>query len=84
MTKAILKTEVLSANAIIEPDGFTSIRFINTGNDNAKILDNIPILSTKEFFVENLPGTIIEMPIAIKFAGTGDKPGMVVVKYYYY
>ncbi len=83
MNKAILRTEVLSVSAIIEPDGFTSIRFINTGNDDLRIIDNIPVAATKEFFIENRPGTVIDMPINVIFAGVGNNPLVVVVRYYF-
>ena len=83
------KTEIINSDEIIKPDGFTSIMFRNLGDDDATILENVPLTNpavdeiNQEFVFINRPGEIINTDIPIRFAGVGSTKKILMTKVYY-
>lgn len=77
------KTQVLTANGFITPDGFSSIVFRNIGSDEAKIFRDIP-LSTggEDYAVINREFVEITERISVTFDTTAS-PKVVVLMIYY-
>jgi hypothetical protein len=78
-TKATSYTD----NAVIIPDGYTSLIFVNTGNDIVFIQDNIPVLPGTTLKITNNPDTEIKEDIRIRFEGIGSAKKFAVMRIYY-
>lgn len=77
------QTEIISESSIIQPDGFSSIRLRNIGEDNAKVLDGIPLdPSDPELNLSNDLYCKITDKIRITFAGLSTNKQIVVIKTY--
>jgi hypothetical protein len=82
--KVTYQTEVLTKNSIIKPDGFSSISFINSGDTDGNVLNDIPLIAgDPEYMLINRPSEEISQNIPVKFTGTGVAPKVIILKTYY-
>lgn len=85
MNKYETKTKSTSYtdNTVIIPDGYTSLIFVNTGNDTVFVNDNIPVLASTTLKITNPPDTEFKEDIRIRFEGTGSSRKISVMRIYY-
>lgn len=83
------KTEIITDDDVIRPEGFASIYFRNEGDDTLNILNDIEITTfdsnpdKAEFFFINREIHQINIDIPVKFAGVGVAPKLLVLKTFY-
>ena len=82
MYKTNFRSMVLTENSVIQPDGFTSIKLINTGDEDVTLNGNVQVATTKEFFWDNHPSVKIDQILNVTFSGLGANPKLVVIQYY--
>jgi len=77
------RTDIITENGYVKPDGFSSIEFQNPGSDDAVILEHIPLAAGGDPVVFiNRPGEIIKNNFPVKFS-TATAPMVVIIKTYY-
>lgn len=78
------KSEILSKNTLIAPDGFSSIVFENIGEDPCSIFDSLPVnpeSRSREFL--NRPGELFSSRIPVMFGNKSENKQLLVIKIYY-
>lgn len=77
------KTQIITENGFLEADGFSSVKFINIGSDEAYILKNMPLTTSGETFsLENREFVEISQNIPVEFVTTAN-PKVIAIKSYY-
>jgi hypothetical protein len=78
------KTEVLTENTTVVPDGYCSIEFENIGDDGATLMNDIPLSpgNRARSFV-NVPPDVIKEKMKLAFAGKSENRKVLVIKTYY-
>lgn len=84
------ETQVITANAVIRPKGFSSVSFRNIGDTDVTILNDIPVAGHvtgsayfDEYFLINRPGEIVQSDIPVQFATPVTTTKLLVIKTYY-
>jgi len=77
------KNRISIENEEIKPDGFTSIRLTNIGQDDVKVNDNIPLNVGGVFTWFNEPYVKIDENIKIKFADLNANK-QILIEFFYY
>ncbi|OJV39633.1 MAG: hypothetical protein BGO29_04605 [Bacteroidales bacterium 36-12] len=83
MYKTTFRTSVKTENSLIEVDGYSTIKVTNTGDDVIIINDNIQIAANLMWHWKNDPDVVIDVPVYIRFAGTGVSPKALIEQYYF-
>ncbi len=82
--KVNYRTEIVSESTTIIPDGYTSIEFENIGEDDAALMDLIPLNpANKARTFTNVPPDIISERMKLSFGGKSESRKVLVIKTYY-
>lgn len=82
--KVNYRTDIISENTTIVPDGYTSIEFENIGEDDANLMDLIPLNpANRPRTFTNVPPDTISERMKLSFAGKSQSRKILVIKTYY-
>lgn len=82
--KVEYKTQLITENDFIDPDGYSSIVFTNFGTDKAFILNDIELEEGKTEYMIELPNVAQKQKINVKFEGGAGLTQKVVARKIYY
>lgn len=80
--KVSYKTELLTENSMIRPDGFSCLSFRNQGESNVIINRSIKIAPGESLFINEKPIVSINSDMIIHFTGQGLNELVVIYSFY--